>query len=355
MKQAVKHSILEIIELKRPLCKKSQALSKKHWDEIAKPLHGLGKLEDVVIKIAGMTASSEIQLDKKALVVMCADNGVVEEGVTQTGAEVTAVVAGNFLTGQTTASILCKQAHTDVFPVDIGVAADTPIINKKIAYGTQNITTGPAMTRVQAIRAIETGIEMVAELTKQGYKIIATGEMGIGNTTTSSAITAVLLDLPVETVTGTGAGLSSQGMSRKIAAVKKAIVINQPDRNDLIDVVAKVGGLDIAGLVGVFLGGMAARTPIVIDGVISAVAAFVAAGLHPDAKNFMIASHISKEPAAQIILEQLDLPAYITCDMCLGEGTGAVTLFPLLDMAIAVYNGMPSFQEIQVEEYKPLV
>lgn len=349
-----KYNVTTIQNLKQPRCNDSEALSQRRWNEIAKPIHGLGKLEDVIIKIAGMTKNSQVTLGKKALVIMCADNGVVEEGVTQTGQEVTAIVANNFLTGVTTANILCSKANTDIYPVDIGVYADTKIINKKIAYGTKNMTKGPAMTRAQAIRAIETGINMVFMLKEKGYEIIATGEMGIGNTTTSSAMAAVMLDVSAETVTGAGAGLSAQGIIRKVETIKKAIAVNQPDRKDMIDVLAKVGGLDIAGLVGVFLGGMVTRTPIVIDGVISAVAAFVATSMNSGAKDFMIASHISKEPAARLILERLDLPTYIDCNMCLGEGTGAVALFPLLDMAVAVYNGMNSFQEIHIEEYKPL-
>ena len=327
---------------------------KRRWDSIAKPLNSLGKLESYLIKIAGMTGTSAISLEKKALVVMCADNGVVEEGVTQTGQEVTAIVSENFLKEQATASIMCRETGTDIFPVDIGIATDTNIINKKIAYGTRNMTKGPAMTREEAEKAIMTGIEMVGELKEKGYKIIATGEMGIGNTTTSSAVVSVLTGLPVENVTGRGAGLSTEGLGRKINAISRAIKINRPDPEDGIDVLSKVGGFDLAGLAGVFLGGAVHKVPVVIDGFISAAAALAAVRICPEAREYMLASHVSKEPAAAMLLEKLELEAALHCDMCLGEGTGAVALMPLLNLACAVYNGMSTFQDINVEEYKPL-
>jgi len=327
---------------------------KKRWDSIAKPLHSLGKMEDYLIKIAGMTGSDCISLKRKALVVMCADNGVVEEGVTQTGQEVTAIVSENFLDKKATASMLCAMTGADIFPVDIGIVTDTKIINRKIAYGTRNMTKEPAMTYEEAIRGIETGIDMVRELKEKGYQIIATGEMGIGNTTTSSAIASVLLDEPVELVTGRGAGLSSEGLERKINAIKRAVEVNQPDPADAIDVLAKVGGLDIAGIAGLFLGGAVYGLPVVIDGFISAVAALVAARICPKATDYMLASHVSKEPAAIMVLNELGLEAALHCDMCLGEGTGAVTLFPILDLAVGIYNGMSTFQDIKVEEYQPL-
>lgn len=334
---------------------KAMELCQRRWDSIAKPLHSLGKLEDDLVKIAGITGSADIHLEKKALVTMCADNGVVEEGVTQTGQEVTAIVTDNFLNKKATASILCSMAGADIFPVDIGVAAETHVIDRKIAWGTKNMTKGPAMTREEAIQALETGISMVEELKNKGYSLIATGEMGIGNTTTSSAVASVLLSEDVEKMTGRGAGLSSEGMVRKIQAIKKAIEINQPDPKDGVDVLAKVGGFDIAGMAGVFLGGAACGVPVVIDGFISAVAALAAATICPLVKEYMLASHVSKEPAAHLILEALGLEAPLHCDMCLGEGTGAVVLFPILDLACGVYNGMSTFQDIQVEEYKPLV
>lgn len=324
------------------------------WDSIAKPLHSLGKLEDFFVKIAGMTGTSKIDLSKKALVEMCADNGVVEEGVTQTGQEITALVVENFSTTQSTASVMCKKIGVDIIPVDIGVAVDTSGWNRKIAYGTKNMTKEPAMTREEAVRALEVGINLVGELKEMGYRMLATGEMGIGNTTTSSAMTSVFLDVSPEIVTGKGAGLSSEGLLRKIDAIKRAIARNKPDKNDPIDVLSKVGGFDIAGMAGLFLGGAVYKVPIVLDGFISAVAALTAVKICPETVSYMIPSHVSKEPAGHMLLEALGLEAPLHCDMCLGEGTGAAALLPILDLADTIYNTMSTFHDIKMEEYKPL-
>lgn len=332
-------------------------VSEKRWNNIAKPLNGLGLLEEVVIKIAGITRNPNVNLKKRAVVVMCADNGVVEEGVTQTGQEVTAIVAANMVKGETSVNNMAKCVNVDVIPVDIGISRDMYIdglIEKKLMYGTKNMTKEPAMTKYTAIEAVECGITIVKDLKDKGYGIIATGEMGIGNTTTSSAIAAVLLDRNVEEVTGRGAGLSSSGLDKKINSIKKAIEINNPEKEDPIDVLSKVGGLDIAGLVGVFIGGAALNIPIVIDGFISAVAALVAVKICPKVKGYIIPSHLSKEPAAIAIMEELNLKPFIDCNMCLGEGTGAVAVMPLLDMAMTVYKNMSTFEEINIDKYKPL-
>ena len=325
------------------------------WDSIAKPLHSLGKLETAVTQLAGIFGTEQFQVDKKALVIMCADNGIVEEGVTQTGQEVTAVVAENFLDEQSCAAIMCRQAGATICPIDIGMAVDTPRVEKhKIMYGTNNFAKEPSMTREQAIEAIEVGISIAREMKEAGYQILATGEMGIGNTSTSSAIASVLLEVPVETVTGRGAGLSTEGLDRKINAIKKGISLHQPDQNDPIDVLSKVGGLDIAGLVGVFLGCGAFHMAGIIDGFISATAALVAAKICPEVKDYLLHSHVSREPAGKIMLEALEKEAFLTCDMCLGEGSGAVLLFSILDMAVQVYLRMSTFDENQIEAYVPL-
>ena len=344
----------EALKKIRPLDEAAMEQCRQKWDSIAHPLHSLGKLEDVLVQIAGITGDIRVDLKKKALVPMCADNGVVEEGVTQTGQEITALVCENFLQSKAVSSIMCKTVGAEIFPVDVGVATDVSILNRKIAYGTKNMVKEPAMTREQAIQAIETGIEMVETLKEKGYRIIATGEMGIGNTTTSSAVASVILGRPVEDMTGRGAGLSSEGLNRKINAIRKAVALHQPDPKDGIDVVSKVGGFDIAAIAGLFIGGAALRVPIVIDGVISAVGALVAATICPETKGYMIPSHVSKEPAGHLLLEALGKEAPLHCDMCLGEGTGAVTFFPLLDIATAVYYGMSDFGGIGMEAYVPL-
>lgn len=326
-----------------------------HWNSIAKPLHSLGKLEDLVVQLAGIAGTPNVNIEKRALVAMCADNGVVEEGVTQSGQEVTAIVAENFLKAETTACIMAKNCGADVYPVDVGMAADTKVrTDLKVAHGTKNMAKQPAMTREEAVKAIEAGIFMAEELKGRGYQILATGEMGIGNTTTSSAVASVLMEEPVETMTGRGAGLTSEGLARKIQVIKNAIALHKPDREDAIDVLAKVGGFDIAGMAGVFLGGAALKIPVIMDGFISCVAALVAVSICPEASGYILASHVSKEPAARLILEYLQKEAVIHGDMCLGEGTGAIALLPLLDLGISVYHSMSTFEEIHVEQYEEL-
>ena len=308
-----------------------------------------------MIQIAGIQRTGDVHIDRKALVIMCADNGVVEEGVTQCGQEVTATVAENFLDEKSCVAIMCRRAGTKICPVDIGMAVDTPRVEKrKIAYGTKNMAKEPAMTREQAVAAIEVGIAKAEELHAQGYEILATGEMGIGNTTTSSAMTAVYLGLDVETVTGRGAGLSSHGLQRKIHAIKQAIAVNQPDPEDPLDVLAKVGGLDIAGMCGLFLGGAAQQMPVVMDGFISQVAALTAMRLVPECADYILASHVSEEPGANILLKALEKDAFLTCGMRLGEGSGAVALFPILDFASDIYHKMSTFVQADIVEYQPL-
>lgn len=326
----------------------------KRWDSIAKPLRSLGKLEEGIIQIAGIIGSPQVKLDHKALVILCADNGVVAEGVTQSQSEVTAIVAENFLEMNSCACVMAKQIGAEVFPIDIGMNRDTKLSpHRKVAYGTKNMLQEPAMTREQAIRVIEVGIEIAFELKEKGYQIIATGEMGIGNTTTSSAIAAVLLELPVEQVTGKGAGLSGEGLERKIEVIKKSIERNRPDKSDPLDVLSKVGGYDIAGMVGLYIGGAAAKLPVVIDGFISAVAALLAIRIEPKVYPYLLPSHVSKEKAGELLLNALGMRPYLNCDMCLGEGTGAIALFPLLDMGLAVYNQMSTFEQIEIEAYQP--
>ncbi len=350
-------NLQEILAAIRPINQQAAQEAKRRWDSIAKPLNSLGLLEQAVIRIAAMTGSSQVRLDRRGLVVMCADNGVVAEGVTQTGQEVTALVTENFYKGETSAAIMAKMANCDLIPVDIGVAREVAgegLIHHKIAYGTGNIAQGPAMTRTQAVEAVEFGANLAYELAGQGYRILCTGEMGIGNTTTASAVTSVLLNLDPAQVTGRGAGLSSEGLSRKVQAIRRALKVNQPRSDDPLDLVAKVGGYDLAGLCGVFLGGALAGIPVVVDGFISGAAALLAVRLCPLVKGYLLASHCSAEPAGRYVLEALELEPVITAKMCLGEGTGAVALLPLLDLALGVYDGMSTFQEISMESYQPL-
>lgn len=352
-----KMNLEEALDKVRPADRKSMEAAKQRWKTVGKPLFSLGKLEDAVIRMAGIKGTASYTLEKKALVIFCADNGVVEEGVTQTGQEVTAIVTENFTRNAASVCMMAEVAGADVFPVDIGVARDVDHVTRpeyKVAYGTKNMTREPAMTREEAERAILTGIRIVQELADKGYEIIATGEMGIGNTTTSSAVVSVLLGRDPEEVTGRGAGLTTEGLVRKVDAIRRAVRVNVPDPEDAVDVLAKVGGLDIAGLAGIFLGGALCRIPVVIDGFISSAAALCAARMASAAEDYMMPSHRSSEPAGGMVLETLGLSPFIDCGMSLGEGSGAVAVLPLLEMGLEVYSRMSTFDEIQVEQYKEL-
>ena len=285
---------------------------------------------------------------------MCADNGVVCEGVSQSDSSVTALCADEIAAGRSNVNVIADTVNADVIAVDIGVAADTKALDKKTGSGTKNIASGAAMTREEAERAIATGIELVRQAETDGVNIIVTGEMGIGNTTTSAAVASVLLGLPPRDVTGRGAGLDDERLAHKIEVIERAVKVNCPDPNDALDVLSKLGGFDIAGMVGLFIGGAECGIPVVIDGAISAVAALVAERLAPHCKNYMLASHVSAEPVGKLLLDELGLKPLITAEMRLGEGTGGLMLLPLLDCALSVYNNAHKFDEINLERYIPL-
>ncbi len=345
----------EVLKQIVPADAESMEKAKQRWKTVGKPLFSLGKLEDAVIRIAGIKGKPVYSLDRKGLVIMCADNGVVAEGVTQTGQEVTAIVAENFTKKETSVCLMAEVAGVDLYPVDIGMVTDVPSVTRdeyKVAYGTKDMMKGPAMTRGQAAQAVLNGIRIVRELADRGYDILATGEMGIGNTTTSSAVVSVLLEKDVEAVTGRGAGLSSEGLRRKVQVIRESIRLNEPDRRSALDVLAKVGGLDIAGLAGVFLGGALCHIPVMIDGFISSAAALCAVKMAPECRDYMLASHRSGETAGGMVLDALGLSEFIDCNMSLGEGSGAVAAMPLLDMGLSVYLKMSTFDEIKVEQYE---
>jgi len=333
----------------KPLDEAAIKAAQARWDSIAKPVGSLGLLESVVCSLAGIQRTADVRIDRRAAVVLCADNGVVAQGVASTPQEITAVMADFIAQGRSTVGIMARQAHADVIAVDIGMCrrAGAPrMLDRHVADGTADMTKGPAMSRAQAEQAIQTGIELVRDCRANGYQILATGEMGIGNTTTSGAVASVLLGRPIGETTGTGAGLDPAGLDRKRSAVKRAIEINKPDPKDPLDVLAKIGGFDIAALAGVFIGGAAYDIPVVVDGVISATAALAAERLCPGARNCMIASHISEEPASRLILDALNLSPVLHAQMRLGEGTGAVAVLPLIDMALSVYRELMTFEDI---------
>ena len=333
----------------------ARAAAHAHWASLAKPLGGLGRLETMLEDAAALTGSAEFDLSRRAVTVLCADNGVVAQGVSQTDQSVTRTVAENLAARRTSVCRMAQAAHCDVLPVDLGIAgAPVPGVRDcRIAAGTADFTKGPAMTRAEAVDAIGRGIALTRQLAAEGYGLVATGEMGIGNTTTSSAVAAVLLGQPVERMTGRGAGLSDAGLARKLDAIRRGIARNQPDAADPLDVLSKLGGFDIAGLCGVFLGGALEGLPVLMDGFISGVAALCAVRLCPAAEKAVFASHCSTEPAARLVLEALGKAPLLTAGLHLGEGTGAVASIPLWDMALAVYRDCYSFTEGGITPYTP--
>ena len=333
----------------------AMAEAARRWDSIAKPIGGLGLLEEAVIRAAGVQGTADVSLDRKALAVFCADNGVTEEGVTQTGPEVTASVAASMAWGEACVCRMAWTAGAQVFPVDIGIAhpvEEGGLLRRHVTRGTRSIAKGPTMTRDEAVAAVVTGITLAEELKGRGYRLLAAGEMGIGNTTTAAAVTAVLLGRRVEEVTGRGAGLSDEGLERKIAVIRRAIEVNAPDPRDPLDVLSKVGGLDIAGMAGFYLGAALHHVPVVLDGAISAAAALLAVRLCPDAAKSLIASHRSAEPSSGLLLDALGLRPIVSADLKLGEGTGAVTIMPMLDMAMSIYRDMATFQGLGIPPYR---
>ncbi len=334
----------------------SEQAAKARWDSLAKPLGSLGLLEEAVCRIAGLTGSPDVSLKKRSLLVLCADNGVTAQGVTQTDSFVTAAVACALGRNESTVSRMAQSAACQVIPVDMGIRDFTGcagVRDHRIRNGTADITRGPAMTRKECLKAVETGCALVSSLKEEGVQIIAAGEMGIGNTTTASAVTAVLTDTDPALLTGRGAGLTDEGLKRKLQAVQTAIYLNHPDPSDPVDVLSKVGGLDLAGLCGVFLGGALYRIPVIIDGVISGAAALCAKRMCPSSGCAMLASHVSPEPAGQLLLKELELSPVITAGIRLGEGGGAVALLPLLDMALAVYDSGQTFDKLGIDPYTP--
>ena len=336
------------------LSSEAREAAQRRWDAVAKPLGSLGRLETLITRIAAIQGTADVALSPRCALVFCADHGVVARGVSQSGQEVTARVAASMAAGQSNINLLARTARADVFAVDMGMASPVPgTLDRRQGAGTADITQGPAMTRGQARNALQAGIDLVGDLKARGYRLIAAGEMGIGNTTAAAAMACALLGAAPEAVTGRGAGLSDAGLARKLAAVLQALAVNTPDPDDAVDILSKLGGFEIAGMAGAFLGGAIHGVPVVIDGVIAAAAALTAARICPAARDFMLASHRSHAPAAGPLLEALDLRPVIDADMALGEGTGAVMLFPLLDMAYALYSGSHTFDSLGMAAYTP--
>lgn len=327
----------------------------ENWDAVAKPIDGMGRFETLTAQIGAIIDTDKIDILKKAVIIMCADNGIVEEGVSQSGQEVTTAVAESMAKKQSSVGRMAEVIGADTIPVDIGInrmEVIEGVIDKKIRCGTRNFRKEPAMTEQEAIRAIATGIDMVGSCKEAGYKILATGEMGIGNTTTSSAVAAALLKCEAGKVTGRGAGLSDAGLLRKQQLITETIEKYDLYHADALTVLASVGGLDIAGLAGVCIGGAIFHVPIVLDGVISMVAALLAERIVPGTKAYLLPSHKGKEPAVELLMRELEVEPVIDGRLALGEGTGAVMMFSLLDMALGIYRDRTTFSDIQIEQYQ---
>lgn len=360
----------------QPSDRTAMEFAKKRWNSVAKPIGSLGILEDDIIKIAGIRGDvSGITLDRSALAVMCADHGVVAEGVSQTGKEVTRIVAENFTKGETSTSKMCRISGTDIYPVDMGMDCEPTgqkepdmhrILDRKIARGSGNIAREPAMSREECLQALLSGMNLAFYFKEKGYDLLAAGEMGIGNTTPAAAMSAVLTGLSMEQATGRGAGLSDAGLEKKKQAVELAVsrfykkypeyrngTREQYANGELsaVTVLAELGGFDLAGMTGLFLGGAAARVPVLMDGFLSTVSGLLAVLIRKETRDYIFASHVSTEPAGEAVLQMLDLPAPLHMGMHLGEGSGAVAMIPLLKMGAKVYEEMSTFSDISVEQY----
>lgn len=333
-----------------PLDEAAMTQARQRQDQLAKPPGSLGRLEDLSVQLAGITGRVHNKIEKKHLMVFAADNGVVEEGVSSAPQSVTLMQTINLTRHKTGASVLCGHFGCEITVCDVGVNADIMdprVLNRKIAYGTRNIVNGPAMGREQAEQAILTGIRLVRSTDAD---VIGIGEMGIGNTTTSSAVLSVLLDASVEDVTGRGGGITDQSFVRKKQVIKTAIEVNQPDKTDVIDVLAKVGGFDLAAMCGAFIGAALTRRPVVIDGFISAVAALCACKLCPNVKSYLIPSHASYEIGYKLAMDAMGLEPMLLLDMRLGEGSGCPLAFEVLGAACAIINDMATFEEADIDD-----
>ena len=333
-----------------PLDEAAMMQARQRQAQLAKPPGSLGRLEELSVQLAGITGRVYNKIEKKHLLVFAADNGVVEEGVSSAPQSVTLMQTINLTRHKTGASTLCRHFGCEITVCDVGVNADITdprVLNRKIAYGTRNIVNGPAMNREQAEQAILTGIQLARSTDAD---VIGIGEMGIGNTTTSSAVLSVLLDASVEDVTGRGGGITDESFVRKKQVIKTAIEVNQPDKNDVIDVLAKVGGLDLAAMCGAFLGAALTRRPVVIDGFISAVAALCACKLCPNVKGYLIPSHASYEIGYKLAMGAMGLEPMLLLDMRLGEGSGCPLAFEVLRAACAIINDMATFEEADIDD-----
>ena len=344
--------IEEIIAQIKPLDANAQNAAKTRLDALIKPIGSLGKLEELAVQLAGISGVINAGFVKKAIIIMCADNGVYDEGVSSAPQIVTLMQSMNFQKGITGVGVLSKLSGSDMVVVDVGVNSDTTsdlFVNRKVRKGTHNVTKGPAMSRQEALQAIEIGFDEVRKLHEIGYDVIGTGEMGLGNTTTSSLVLMALTGSGVDDVAGKGAGLTPEAFSHKKSVIHKSFDLHRPNPNDPLEIIEKVGGFDIAALVGVYLGAAYFRMPVVIDGVISASAALLAFHLCANIRDYMVPSHCSEEPGYMIAMDKLGMRPYFSLSMRLGEGSGCPFTFMLIDAAQAIINDMATFEEAAMD------
>lgn len=332
-----------------PIDKKWISLAQKRLDNLTKPRGSLGRLEEFARSLVAITESLNPLVDKKVIFVFAGDHGVAEEGVSAYPKEVTRQMVFNFLKGGAGINVLARYVGAEIVVIDIGVDYDfgdlSGLISKKVIKGTRNIRKGPAMTREETIRCIETGIELAIEYSQKGYKLFGTGDMGIANTTPSSAIAAVLTGKPVSEVTGRGTGIDDDGLMKKINVIEEAISINDPVYSDPIDVLSKLGGAEIGGIAGLIIGAAAKRIPIVIDGFISTAGALIAYCLEPKVRDYMFAAHNSMEIGHRFMLERIGLLPILDLNLRLGEGTGAALAMLMIEAGLKIYKEMATFDE----------
>jgi len=343
----------ETIKKIKALDERAISAARARQDNLTKPAGSLGTLEEISTKVAGITGNATPKIKDKVIITMAGDHGVTDDGVSAYPKEVTAQMVYNFLNGGAAINVLAKHIGARVVIVDMGVAGDFTherLVAKKIAYGTANMTKGPAMSYEDAVRSIEAGVEVFESEAKKGVDIVGVGDMGIGNTTSSSAIVAVITGEDVEKVTGRGTGIDDAGLEKKIAVIEEAIRVNKPNNKDAIDVLAKVGGFEIGGMAGVILAAASHRVPVVIDGFISGTAALVAYGIAPAVKDYMIAAHRSVERGHSVTLDYIGLKPLLDLDMRLGEGTGAALGISIVDAACKILGEMATFEDAGVSD-----
>jgi nicotinate-nucleotide--dimethylbenzimidazole phosphoribosyltransferase len=330
--------------------------AQQRLDSLTKPQGSLGRLEEFAKQLVAITENKMPELDKKVVFTFAGDHGVADEGVSAFPKEVTPQMVLNFVNGGAGINVLARHAGAEVVVVDIGVDHDfgdlthEVFVSRKVVSGTKNMRKGPAMTREEAVKCIEVGMKLASDYAKKGYKIFGTGDMGIANTTPSSAITALLTVKSVEDITGRGTGINDDALNNKVQVIKDSIALNKPDASDPVDVLAKVGGAEIGGIAGLILGAAVNKVPVVVDGFISTAGALIAYNINPKTRDYMFAAHKSQEIGHTAMLDKMGLRPIVDLDLKLGEGTGAALAMMLIEGGLKIYKEMATFGEAAVAE-----